>query len=346
MTVLVETGYLRGYAAQIEGNHGGALATMERYCAEHCTRTDGLNGLLLGTRNAVGIQAWSYAGIFEGARRELLRTAVDLKFAADSYDRSDSASAERIWVSGRAGQQAGAYREQDVRTVGAGFSAGASVNLAVPRQRNETEDVRQSIDELLYGVSGLIERFTGYDLLAKVTPFLIGDWGTIRSIADAYGELEGGFKEVSQDLADGMNVLSGHWDSGPGGAAAAFDYHIRKRWVPALDAAARMANASEQNFQLLAQMYEYALTALLAVVNFYCLRIKRALQALRTVTSFREYLLELYDLVKELYGLITDLADVVIEQTLMFKEGVEQIVAIGRQLVDFIQDDFEVFRPA
>ncbi|MEO3821136.1 hypothetical protein [Plantactinospora sp. B24E8] len=346
MTVLVETSYLRGYAAQIEGNHGGALATMERYCAEHCTRTDGLNGLLLGTRNAVGIQAWSYAGIFEGARRELLRTAVDLRFAADSYDRSDAASAERIWVSGRAGQQAGAYREQDVRTVGAGFSAGASVNLAVPRQRNETEDVRQSIDDLLQGVNGLIQRFTGFDLLGTAMPLVLGDWGTIRSIADAYGELEGGFKEVSQDLADGMNVLSGHWDSGPGGAAAAFDYHIRKRWVPALDAAARMANASEQNFQLLAQMYEYALTALLAVVNFYGLRIKRALQALRTVTSFRKYLFELYELVTDLYTLITDLTDVVIEQTLMFKEGVEQIVAIGRQIVDFIQDDFEVFRSA
>ena len=345
MSISVETDYLRGYAAQVEGNHDGALATMQEYCAEHCGRTDGLDGLLHDIRNLVTIQQWSYTRLLEAARRGLLGTATDLRYAADGYDRSDTAAAERVWVSGRAGQMSGGHRERDVTTVGPGFSAGATVNLAVPQQRNETEDVKQAIDDQLGNVNDLVKRFTGYDLLGKVTPLVLGDWGTLRSIADAYGELEDGFTGVSRDLRDGMDVLSTRWDSA-GGASAAFDYHIRERWLPGLDAAARMANGTEQNFQMLAQMYEYAIIALLTAANFYGLRIKKALQALQSVTSLREYLFELYQLVVDLYQLIGSLTELIITQTKLFVECVEQILAIGRNVIDFLQGDFEVFQTA
>ncbi|MGX7675180.1 hypothetical protein [Plantactinospora sp. DSM 117369] len=344
--VSVETRYLRGYARQIDGTRDRVLAAMGDYCSSHCGRTDGLNGLLSPTRSLVKVQEESHAKLIDAARRSLWLTAYDLRNAADSYDRSDSASAERLWTSGRAWAMPDGHRERDVAVDCPEFSQGASVILAAPERRTDIDAAQQAVTDMLGDVNTLIKWVTGYDLLGSTMPIVLGETGTLRSVAQAYGELERGFVAISGDLDRGMDILSERWDSTGGGASAAFDYHIRKRWIPAVDALATMANATEENFECLAEVYEYVVNALLIALNFYRLRLKKALQALEAATSVKEALWRLFQLVSDLYQLINDLVDILVKQTAMFIEEAEQIAAVSRQLVDVMQDDFEVLRTA
>ena len=67
-----------------------------------------------------------------------------------------------------------------------------------------------------------------------------------RRVGAAWGKLEHAFRAVAQDIDRGMDVLSTHWNSDlpdTGGASAAFDYHIRKRWKPALEGLAQGCDA-------------------------------------------------------------------------------------------------------
>lgn len=130
------------------------------------------------------------------------------------------------------------YRERDVASTATSFSAGPVLSLPPPGEHSDEEDFKKSVYGLLGHINSLIKYLTGYDLLTELLPIVLGNSGALRRLADAHRSMEHGIRQVKDDTAAGMNILSSHWTSdGAGGASTAFDFHIRERWVPALDSA-------------------------------------------------------------------------------------------------------------
>ncbi len=346
MSLVVHTAYLRGYADQIEGECHGALATVSAYHLAYCADGEGLDGLLAVAREAVHSQARAFTTLIDGAGHGLTLTAYDLRRTAGDYDRSDAASADRLWLDGRTWQLPAGYREVDPATVSSGFSTGASLNLVVPAPRHDAQSAKESVYSLLGTVNTIVKWVTGRDLLAEAMPIVFGEWGDLRRIAAGYDEVERAFDLIAQDLTDGMDCLSPHWTGDPGGASTAFDYHLRQRWIPGFRALANAANAAQQTCEWMADAYEYVVNAFLLALNFYARRIVGAYRALCVAVSPLAFWYRLHQLVSGLVGLVTDTIRMIYQQTKAFGAAVEMMVANLTFMFDLARGDFAVFRQA
>ena len=144
-----------------------------------------------------------------------------------------------------------------------------------------------------------------------------------------------------------MDVLSTHWNSDlpdTGGASAAFDYHIRKRWKPALEGLAQGCDATQQLYELAAIEYEYVVNTLLFALNFYAKRLKKAMKVFTTTTDWKKFLWNLWQIVSTVWQLIVDTYDLLFKQTVIFKEVVEMVVANFIYLRNRMRGDFEAFK--
>jgi hypothetical protein len=200
----------------------------------------------------------------------------------------------------------------------------------------------------LFGtVNDWVARMTGFDLLEKLIPLLLGDSGAVRRVGAAWGEMEHAFRAVARDIDHGMDVLSSHWNSelcGTGGASGAFDYHIRQRWKPAFEAVAQACDAGQQLYELVAVEYEYTVNALLFALNFYSQRLKKAMKAVMTTTDWKKFLWNLWQIVSTVWQLIVDAYDLLAKQMVALKEGVEMLVANLVTLRNLMRGDFDALK--
>lgn len=345
MGVVVDTSYLRGYADQVEANRFGALEQLKTYVREHCENFDGIEGTLYPARWPLEFAAGRLRDAIDDAVTGMGRCAKELRYCADSYDKSDEQAVERLWeaVQRNWSDEPGDYEEKDVTSSG-GFTRGANVDLAAPTDHKDADDAKDGVYGLLGWVNGVVEKLTGVDLLAAVLPLVFGDWGALRRIAEAWGELEHGFRAVGKDLEAGMNTLSEHWDStesGSGGASRAFDFHIRERWVPAYEALGQVCDTVRQACEQMAQFYEYLVHGVLFMLNFYAGRIKSALVALRSAPSLGAKLKELWMLVTSVVQLVADANELALLELKTFKEGFETLWSGIVSLRNLIRGDFD-----
>ncbi|MEV5768739.1 hypothetical protein AB0L34_29810 [Micromonospora sp. NPDC052213] len=346
MTLQVETRYLYGYAAQLDANKDDALVTIEQYCRQHCLNFDGLDGTLYPARWGMDRLADSILEMCDAAKRGMWLTAYDLRKAAQAYDTADVASAEQLWTAGRAWSMPSGHRERDVATYGV-YSTGADVAPVAPPFKSEVGQVKDAVYQLFGTVNDWVARMTGFDLLEKLIPLLLGDSGAVRRVGAAWGEMEHAFRAVARDIDYGMDVLSTHWNSelcGAGGASGAFDYHIRQRWKPAFEAVAQACDAGQQLYELVAVEYEYTVNALLFALNFYSQRLKKAMKAVMTTTDWKKFLWNLWQIVSTLWQLIVDAYDLLAKQMVAFKEGIEMLVANLVTLRNLMRGDFDALK--
>jgi hypothetical protein len=345
MGVTVDTSYLRGYADQVEKSRYGALEQLKSYTNEHCENYDGIEGTLYPARWPLEFAADQVRDAIDDASMGMGRCAKELRYCADSYDKSDEEAVEQLWaaVQRNWSEKPGDYKEKDVSSSG-GFTGGANVDLVAPTDHKDAGDAKDGVYSALGSINGLVEKLTGIDLLAKVLPLVFGDWGALRRIAEAWGELEHGFKAVGKDLEAGMNTLSEHWDStedGSGGASRAFDFHIRERWVPAYDALGQICDTVQQACEQMAQFYEYLVHGVLFMLNYFAKRIKSALVALRFSTTLSARLKELFLLVTSVVQLVADANELAYLELKTFKEGFETIWSGIVSLRNLIRGDFD-----
>ncbi|MBM0205750.1 hypothetical protein JNW90_24100 [Micromonospora sp. STR1s_5] len=346
MTLQVESRYLVGYAGQLEANKDGALVSIEQYCRQHCLDFDGLDGTLHPMRWHMEQLASSMLDCCDAAKRGMWLAGHGLRGAAKAYDAADAASAEQLWTSGRAWSMPAGHRERDVSTAD-GFSQGADVALSPPPFTSQVGQVKDAIDQLIGPVAGWVAQLTGFDLMEKLTPMTLGDSGAIRRVGAAWGELEHAFLAVAQDIDRGMDVLSTHWNSDlpdTGGASAAFDYHMRKRWKPALEGLAQGCDATQQLYELAAIEYEYLVNTLLFALNFYSKKLKKAMKVFTTTTDWKTFLSTLWEIVSTVWDVIVGTYDLVFKQTMIFKEVVEMVVANFIYLQNRMRGDFDALK--
>ncbi|GAB2952673.1 hypothetical protein GCM10027280_46230 [Micromonospora polyrhachis] len=346
MSLIVKTGHLRGYADQIDQNRSGAVASMRTYCAQYCADTTGLTGLLTPARWAVESSSEALLTFLGGADRGLWLTAYDLRLTADNYDRADAAAADRLWTTGRTWNLPADHREQDVVVVTNGFSAGAAVRLVVPTERRDSESAKESVYGLLGHINDIVKWVTGYDLLAEALPLVLGEWGTLRRIAEAMGELERGAEQVADNLEHGMDLLSAHWTGDAGSASTAFDYHMRDRLIRGFGALANVFKAYQQTYEWIANAYEYIINSFLLALNFYTARIKKAVATLATTDSLGKAAWSLLQLVLTVVDLIKDTGRVIELQTKMFASSIEMMVANLHSMYEIFGGDLTVFTEA
>ena len=345
MGFTVDTAYLRGYADQIEANRFGALEQLKSYGEEHCRNFDRIDGTFYPARLPLTFAADRLRDVLGDANFGMMRCAKELRYCADSYDKSDEHAVEELWkvLQQNWSDKPDDYTEKDVSSSG-GFTAGANVDLAPPEDRHLSEDAVNSIHTTWGWLNSLIKTLTGVDLLAKILPVVVGDWGALRRIAEAWDELEHGFKAVGKDLDAGMNVLSEHWDStedGKGGASRAFDFHIRERWVPAYDALGQVCDTMQQVCEATAQAYELAVYQLVFRLNFYVGRIRKAIYGIRAAVSLGSKLNELRKLVMSVVYLVEEVIRILWLELKMLKEDFEMLWAGIESLRNLIRGDFD-----
>ncbi|BCJ51829.1 hypothetical protein Asp14428_33040 [Actinoplanes sp. NBRC 14428] len=347
MSIRVEAKYLRGYADRIDANCDSALAEMARYAQGHCLDVEGLGGTLAPARPALSSVAESMLDLIAAAQRGLRKTAADLRRSADDYDRADWTAAETQWSVAPGWRAPYDWRETDVGTGSTGGGSGAVLALMAPPYQPEAQEAEDHLKSLFGTVNTVIEKLTGYDLLGTVMPLLLGDWGALKRIARAYGELETGWRAVAADLGEGMDVLSEHWDStesGTMGASQAFDYHIRGRWMVAFEALAQMADTMQQMCESMAAEYEHTVKGLLYTLTFYLSRIQKGIGKIMTATNWAKLAAALYGVVSSLYDLIVDGVKLAVEQVQMFIEGFEMITATVVMLRHQMNGDFDALK--
>lgn len=349
LNIRVETAYLRGYAKQLNSTADGAMTVLRAYCEDHCKNMSGINGTLYPARLPLERHADVVLDLIDCATRVMSAAASDLALAADLYDRSDAASAESIWTSGRNWEPQEGYREIDYASSSATFSRGPLLDLSVPADRHDSKEAVESVNSGLGTVNGLIEFVTGVNLLEIVMPVMLGEWGAVRRVGKAWGEMEHAFRAVHRDLVDGLDTLSDRWDSvetGDEGASQAFDFNVRKRWGPAFEALAQMCDYCQQLCEALAQMYEWTVDGVLLLLNFYVKKIKKAILLASATRNSLKMLNRVRELIMTLKDLVTDLINCMVEQLLMFKEGFESVSAGVVMIRQILNGDLNVFRPA
>ncbi|MEU8606404.1 hypothetical protein AB0C29_00120 [Actinoplanes sp. NPDC048791] len=145
-----------------------------------------------------------------------------------------------------------------------------------PAYQPENQEARQVLSSTVGAVNDLIKALTGYDILAETLPLVVGDWGALKRIGRAYGEMADAYRAVGRDLGEGMDILSSHWDSkadGSAGAPQAFGYHIRGRWLPAFEALAQACDTIERMCEPMAAMYAQTVKGLLFATTMYVSKI-------------------------------------------------------------------------
>lgn len=279
--VKVDPAALRGFAKQLNRN-AEEFGALRNYCDFYCDDAGGLTGLLWATAvpavNALAeVQYW----ILPAAREHLTDTATNLEAAAAKYESTDQEAAEAIWtVRPRWETPDNLWVANDTGHVG-DFSDPAAVEPPPPKPNDDLQKGIDNTIKLIDEIDGWINKVLRFSLREDILPWLTGDWGKVREMAEAYDNLGGdkGVKAIAENLRYGMASLSSTWD---GPAAQAFQYHIDGRWQDALRSEAEICKASKEGLEALAVQAEHLYRGLDALLNaFLVWLIGRVLAAVR-----------------------------------------------------------------
>jgi uncharacterized protein YukE len=223
------------------------------------------------------VQYW----ILPAAREHLADTANNLEAAAAKYETTDQEAAEAIWtVRPRWETPDNLWVSNDTGHVG-DFNDPAAVEPPPPAPNKDLQkDINKTL-KLVDEIDGWLKKVLRFSLREDIFPWLTGDWGKVREMAEAYANLGGdkGVMAVAENLRYGMASLSSTWD---GPAAQAFQYHIDGRWQDALRTESEICTASKEGLEALAVQAEHLYRGLdAALEGFLVWVIGRVLKAIR-----------------------------------------------------------------
>ncbi len=325
----VNTGYLRGYADQVEANHDDAVDYAGGYAATHCRNYDRISGLMEPIQWWAEILSGHWVDeVFPERLRDLSDTADRLRRAADAYDKIEQSTAIRLMAFAPMGES-GASGPAGGGAPAGPFTDGAKISLHAPKDENLTDDVKERIEALVGDVTDVIKRFTGWDIVGEWTPIILGDWGALRRLADAWGQVGRAFGAVEQDLEQGLAVLMPQWQGGGdvAGGASAFETHMRDRMILGCTLYRDLADLNRAGFEFTAVNYEALVTNGLWLLEYYGVRFKsvgkKIIKALREVTINPK---TWYDLIDELVSIVGDYIDFFNNSITAFEMNIKQLI--------------------
>lgn len=303
----VNTAYLYGYAGQLQGDAAG-MTTISDYAATHLRNFDRISGLLEPAQWYSSIMADQVVDKMCPAFDGMMRLTADrLTQTAITYETAEQDALVRFQA-GQGGGVGTAPPDSPPPPAGAGFTDGADVAPKPPKDECLTEWVEEKLADLLGEVTAVVRFFTGYDIIDEWAPVVLGDWGAIYRLADAYNEITHSVRAVHQDVQAGMDVLAPHWLGSDGGAAAAgFGRHVGGRLLPGLNLFAEVTDGSRAAHEFIAITYEAIVTNAIWLLDYYAVRfksvVKRIAQAAKDVTlDPRTW----WDLGEELFSIAED----------------------------------------
>lgn len=303
----VNTAYLHGYAAQLRGDVAG-MTTICDYAAAHLRNFDRISGLLEPAQWYSGIMADQIVDKMCPAFHGLLRlTSDNLTKSAITYDTAEQDALVRFQA-GQGGGTDTAPPDTQAPPAAQGFTAGADVAPKPPKDERLTGWVEDKLADLLGEVTAVVRFFTGYDIIDEWAPVVLGDWGAVYRLADAYNEVTHSVRAIHQDVRAGMDILAPHWlGSGGGAAAAGFGKHVGGRLLPGLNLFAEVTDGARAAHEFIAITYEAIVTNAIWLLDYYAVRfksvVKRIAKAAKDVTlDPRTW----WDLGEELFSIAED----------------------------------------
>ncbi|ONI88205.1 hypothetical protein ALI144C_07070 [Actinosynnema sp. ALI-1.44] len=326
----VNSGYLRGYARQLEADRDHGVAQVSNYSNAHGRNFDRFSGLLEPAQwyESMLVDLWTQ---MLDKQRQLLTGTVDgLRQTADEYDRIDQSTASSLSAFGNLlGEAESGGAPAGGGAVAGPFTQGANVAMAPPKDENLVQGVYERIEALVGEFTDPIKQVTGYDIIAEWTPVLLGDWGALRRHADAWDQVGKAMEAIEADLNLGMGILMPEWQGGEGtgGGAPAFEQHMRDRVILSCAMYKEIANLNKEGFDFAAISYEAIITNGLWLLEYYGVRfravVKKVVKALREVTINPK---TWYDLIDELVSIVDDYIDFVKNSIKAFEICVKQLI--------------------
>lgn len=191
---------------------------------------------------------------------QLWNTGSDLWTAAEDYRKQDDADANRMFGVWRNWHAPAGYHDgqtvqwaRDIPTYIPGVNGPASSPTRTPAPFTQDDPLRSppatesSMSKDIAEHSGIVWLFDelfevcGYSAVAtQALTFVIGDYGSTFRNADAWHRVARKFGQIHGVLGTWTPEVMWDWT---GLGAEAFDYDMTVRWMPALGAAERIANA-------------------------------------------------------------------------------------------------------
>ncbi|GAB3428943.1 hypothetical protein [Actinophytocola sediminis] len=324
----VERPFLHGYAAQLRAN-ADAVTTVSEYAKVHCHNFDRISGLLEPAEWISSFAADTFVPWLPTTERVLRTTSDQLTKTATAYTTADHAAAQRF-----DGQQGGT----DTTQPAPGFTGGASVAPKPPTDEVLTGWVEEKLADLLGEVAGVVKFFTGYDIIAEWTPVLLGDWGALNRLAEAWGEVTHSARAIHEDVTAGLDTLTPHWLGGAEKSAAAyFDQHMRNRVLGGIETLAEAADMMRAAHECWSKSYEAIITNAFWLLDYYAVRFKSVVNRIRKAA--KDLTLDprtWWDLGEELFSIGGDYLEFIKTTIDAIVICIEQYKEMGQLLVDEI----------
>ncbi|GIJ43855.1 hypothetical protein Val02_07410 [Virgisporangium aliadipatigenens] len=233
------------------------FTTVNLYLHRHCATTEGLDGVfgaLLGP--AVRNYAAEWRTVVSPGAGVLQADSADLRKAARRYERNEQYNADSLFTTGKRLQPGSGVEERvafDTATpklsVGAfkRVSYGELGTPEVPAGQKDFKQAFQELDSKLGWLEQKLREYVDVDLHGYVQP-LIGDWGVLWRISDAWRRAAGqggdtaGMYPLYKELHTFSPALYAHWN-GPG--ARAFEFHLDRFEAAVLAASNQAQYAAE-----------------------------------------------------------------------------------------------------
>jgi uncharacterized protein YukE len=219
--------------ASLVSQQGGHLSKLAQWCDSQCANTDGLDGLLVLPLLAIVPEVSRFFGDkCAQSRRGMDLIGDKIHSTSDAYTGTDQATAATI---------SSLYPHSfshfpDISAIPGGSDLGnftdEGVNLKEPADADETtsKSIHHQL-ELVRGELGGAEKvfkfLTGQSLVDLLVTPLVGEYGRLRYLEDAYDQLAEGVYTVAGTLRKGSWRLGSEWS---GEAATAYDEYLF-RWT-------------------------------------------------------------------------------------------------------------------
>nr|WP_042190943.1 hypothetical protein [Kibdelosporangium sp. MJ126-NF4]CEL19729.1 hypothetical protein [Kibdelosporangium sp. MJ126-NF4]CTQ96954.1 hypothetical protein [Kibdelosporangium sp. MJ126-NF4] len=331
----VNSGYLRGYAGQVEADRDHGVAQVSDYAGAHGRNFDRFSGLLEPAQWVESMLVDAWMEMIGKLRQGLTGTADGLRRTADAYDKIDQSTASKLSAFGNL---LGEAESDGAPSAGGGavagpFTQGANVAMAPPKDENLVQGVYERIEALVGDFTDPVKQVTGYDIIAEWTPVILGDWGALRRHADAWDQVGKAMEAIEADLNLGMGILMPEWQGGEGtnGGAPAFEKHMRDRVILSCTMYKEIAQLNKEGFDYAAISYEAIITNGLWLLEYYGVRfravVKKVVKALREVTLNPK---TWYDLIDEVISIVNDYIDFI-------KNTIKALEISIKQLIEMIE---------
>lgn len=322
----VGTGDLRTRAEQVAVHVDTTVPRMAAYCRTHCGNIAGLDGPLAAAERTVTRMSDYMLAMFPRVRTALADFGSALAATADQYDRAEEKAAEAL-------RKLAAEHDVAVPVIGpdtADIPASATgPTLVEPEEHPQAQHARRALHEDFGTINTVVRTLTGLDVLARVDPLLLGEWGRLRTVADAWGQLETAFRALGEDLVEGQRQTASTWEGGAS-AGADLDRRAREDWEALCERLARICGEFGRLCASMHALYQDTVKDLLFLVGFYTRRVRALLERVpdvrrsadlkQTVVLLTELLLTLWTLIENQEALLADEYD-------KYRQSVEALIA-------------------